>query len=229
MLTQPTEGRDEADAPTTPRSATRSEQHARLDLNAVVAYNVKAIRLVRGLTQDQVADRLAAFTGHRLPQASISQMERSFDGGRRRLFDAHDLYLLSKVFDVPIVYFFLPPPTCLDREVTHTGEAVTALPHALFGTPTTLRAVDSRLVEIAPRPESSASTPAGDAEREVEGRHAFLPLSQFDCNARLREVVNLLQDLAEHHRIRPEQLMPCPTAPEPPTHHSSSEGGVRSV
>lgn len=182
MPTQATEARDEGDAQTTPRSATCSEQHAPLDLNAVVAYNVKAIRLVRGLTQDQVADRLALFTGNRLPQASISQMERSFDGGRRRQFDAHDLYLLSKVFEVPIVYFFLPPPTCLDREVAHTREAVTALPDALFGTPASSRAVDSRLVEI-------------DGWRPHLGG-----LSKFECNARLCEIANLLQELADRHR-----------------------------
>ena len=199
MLTQATEARDEASA-TSSKAATRSEQHAPLDLNAVVAYNVKAIRLVRGLTQDQVADRLAVFTGHRLPQASISQMERSFDGGRRRLFDAHDLYLLSKVFGVPIVYFFLPPPTCLDREVAHTGEAVTALPDTLFGTPATVRVVDSRLVEIAPRPESSASASAHVAAREIDGSHACRSLSQFDCNARLREIAELLEELAGRHR-----------------------------
>ena len=37
-------------------------------------------------------------------------MERGFDGDRRRRFDAHELYLLSVVFDVPIAYFFVPPP-----------------------------------------------------------------------------------------------------------------------
>ncbi len=73
-----------------------------LDVNAVVSYNVKAIRERRGLTQQAVADRLAELTGHQLPQASISAMERGFDGERRRRFDAHELYLLSVVFDVPI-------------------------------------------------------------------------------------------------------------------------------
>ena len=77
-----------------------------MDVNAVVSFNVKTIRERRGLTQQQVADRLAELTGHRLPQASISAMERGFDGERRRRFDAHELYLLSVVFDVPIAYFF---------------------------------------------------------------------------------------------------------------------------
>jgi transcriptional regulator with XRE-family HTH domain len=76
-----------------------------LDVNAVVSYNVKAIRERRGMTQQQVADRLAVLTGHQLPQASISAMERGFDGERRRRFDAHELYLLSVVFDVPVTYF----------------------------------------------------------------------------------------------------------------------------
>ena len=80
-----------------------------LDVNAVVSYNVKAIRERRGMTQQAVADRLAELTGHQLPQASISAMERGFDGERRRRFDAHELYLLSQVFDVPIAYFFIPP------------------------------------------------------------------------------------------------------------------------
>jgi transcriptional regulator with XRE-family HTH domain len=81
-----------------------------LDVNAVVSYNVKAIRERRGWTQQSVAERLGRLTGHQLPQASISAMERGFDGERRRRFDAHELYLLSVVFDVPIAYFFVPPP-----------------------------------------------------------------------------------------------------------------------
>ena len=51
-----------------------------LDVNAVVSYNLRAIRERRGFTQQHVADRLARLTGHQLPQASISAMERGFDG-----------------------------------------------------------------------------------------------------------------------------------------------------
>ncbi|MGE0795328.1 MAG: helix-turn-helix domain-containing protein [Acidimicrobiia bacterium] len=169
------------------------EEPPTLDLNAVVSYNVRAIRLLRGLTQDQVADRLAEFTGHRLPQASISQMERSFvDRRRRRLFDAHDLYLLAKVFDVPIVYFFLPAPTCLERRILTTGEPVTAIVDVLFGTSASLRAVDSRLAEIAPRP-----TEDDDATKP---HHSASLSSVIDCNARLREIAHLLQELLDNHR-----------------------------
>ena len=105
-----------------------------LDVNAVVSYNIKAIRERRGWTQQSVAERLGDLTGHQLPQASISAMERSFDGDRKRRFDAHELYLLSVVFDVPITYFFMPPPHTGDATLTDTERPVTDLFAATIGT-----------------------------------------------------------------------------------------------
>lgn len=119
-----------------------------LDVNAVVSYNVKAIRERRGMTQQAVADRLAQLTGHQLPQASISAMERGFDGERRRRFDAHELYLLSVVFDVPIAYFFIPPPGTGAAELADTRRPVAELWRSLLGTDAQLDAVDARLAEI---------------------------------------------------------------------------------
>ena len=119
-----------------------------LDVNAVVSYNLRAIRERRGMTQQGVADRLAQLTGHQLPQASISAMERGFDAERRRRFDAHELYLLSVVFDVPITYFFIPPPGTGDIELADTRRPVSELYRALLGTDAQLEAVDARLAEI---------------------------------------------------------------------------------
>jgi transcriptional regulator with XRE-family HTH domain len=172
-----------------------------LDLNAVVAYNVRAIRDLRRLTQEDVAERLAAFTGHRLPQASISNMERSFDSERRRLFDAHLLYLLSKVFDVPIIYFFLPPPTCLNHAVAGTNERVGTLLDSVLGRSESLCVVDKRLVEIA-RPTEDASKPTdrpGPGGGIARWRDDLIRLSEVDCHARLREIAELLRDLADSH------------------------------
>lgn len=125
-----------------------AEQSAGLDVNAVVSYNVRAIRERRNMTQQAVADRLAQLTGHRLPQASISAMERGFDGERRRRFDAHELYLLAVVFDVPIAYFFIPPPGTGFDELADTRRPVAELWRALLGTDHQLEAVDARLAEI---------------------------------------------------------------------------------
>jgi transcriptional regulator with XRE-family HTH domain len=125
-----------------------------MDVNAVVSYNVRAIRERRGWTQQQVADRLGRITGHRLPQASISAMERGFDGERRRRFDAHELYLLSVVFAVPIAYFFLPPPGAMGIPLADTGAVAVTLYTSILGDDDQLEAIDERLEEMgltAPR------------------------------------------------------------------------------
>lgn len=119
-----------------------------LDVNAVVSYNLKAIRERRGWTQQSVAERLGELTGHQLPQASISAMERGFDGERRRRFDAHELYLFSVVFDVPIAYFFVPPPGTGFAELADSGRPVSELYASLLGQEWQLAPLDERLAEI---------------------------------------------------------------------------------
>lgn len=119
-----------------------------IDVNAVVSYNLKAIRERHGWTQQEVAARLARLTGHKLPQASISAMERGFDGERRRRFDAHELYLFSVVFDVPIAYFFLPPPGIMGTALADTGVPAVRLYSAILGDDIQLEAVDERLAEM---------------------------------------------------------------------------------
>lgn len=126
----------------------RAEGSGPMDVNAIVSYNLRTIRERRGMTQQAVAERLAQLTGHLLPQASISAMERGFDGDRRRRFDAHELYLLSVVFDVPIVYFFLPPGGSGFAELTDTHRPVAELYAALLGRDWQLAEVDERLVDI---------------------------------------------------------------------------------
>jgi transcriptional regulator with XRE-family HTH domain len=86
------------------------DRPADIDLNQVVAYNIRAARELRGWTQDELADRLEPYLGIRMNQASISGIERAVDSDRRREFDAHELLIYSLVFDLPIVWFFLPPP-----------------------------------------------------------------------------------------------------------------------
>lgn len=121
---------------------------APIDVNAVVSYNVRAIRERRGWTQQQVADKLAEFTGHQLPQASISAMERGFDGDRRRRFDAHELYLLSLVFEAPIPFFFLPPSGAMDTPIADTGIPAVQLYFAILGSESQLEPIDERLREM---------------------------------------------------------------------------------
>ena len=132
----------------TPDAETRLPWKDGMDVNAIVSYNVKAARERRGMTQEDVAEGLARLTGHRLPQASISAMERGFDGTRRRRFDAHELYLLAVVFDVPIAYFFLPPPKSGMQVLADAQRPVSELYAWLLGKEWQLPLMDERLVDI---------------------------------------------------------------------------------
>ncbi|MBW3614416.1 MAG: helix-turn-helix transcriptional regulator [Actinobacteria bacterium] len=127
---------------------TESHGQTLMDVNAVVSYNLRAIRERRGWTQQGVAERLGRLTKHTLPQASISAMERGFDGDRRRRFDAHELYLLSVVFEVPIAYFFLPPPDARRELLADTERPVAELYASLLGREYQLAELDERLSDI---------------------------------------------------------------------------------
>ena len=130
--------------------ATEETGRSGVDANAVVSYNLRVIRERYGWTQQVVAERLGRLTGHQLPQASISAMERGFDGDRRRRFDAHELYLLSEVFEVPMAYFFAPPPeeSTAGRVLADTGRPVCALYAALLGRVSDLGPLDERLAQV---------------------------------------------------------------------------------
>lgn len=178
-----------------------------LDVNAVVSYNVKAIRERRGWTQQSVAERLSRLTGHQLPQASISAMERGFDGDRRRRFDAHELYLLSVVFDVPIAYFFIPPPGSGLGQLADTGRPVSELYASLLGHEWQLEPFDERLAEIhINNPEETDAAlaaifgPEGGARNWHESfrtwRKKRLAEVEREYGDRLNEVAAFLKDFA---------------------------------
>ena len=80
-----------------------------VDLNQVVAYNVRRARELRGWTQEELSARLERYLGQRLTQAGVSAVERAWDGERRREFDAHELLIFAMVFDLSMIWFLLPP------------------------------------------------------------------------------------------------------------------------
>ncbi|MFF7949388.1 helix-turn-helix domain-containing protein [Streptomyces griseorubiginosus] len=80
-----------------------------LSINEIVSYNLMRARRSNAWTQQDVADLLEKYTGRTWSNASVSAAERAWQGGRPRKFDANELVALSKIFDVPVGYFFLPP------------------------------------------------------------------------------------------------------------------------
>ena len=75
----------------------------------VVAHNMTRARELRGLTQAEVAERLTRFTDSRWSQATVAQAEGTVSGQRVRQFTANELVALARCFDLPVLYFFVPP------------------------------------------------------------------------------------------------------------------------
>src|SRR5688572_9732816 len=79
--------------------------------NQVVAYNVARARALRGWTQEQAAEALARYLGTKLSGPSFSGLERcAWVPTRIKQYSADDLLALSRGFDLPIGFFFTPPP-----------------------------------------------------------------------------------------------------------------------
>lgn len=118
-----------------------------VDLNQVVAYNVREARELRGWTQEDFALRLEPYIGQRLTQAGVSSIERAWDGDRKREFDAHELLIFSLVFDLPMVWFLLPPPGD-DRMMRATTRPVGEIYAHLLGMPHQLDALYDKLARL---------------------------------------------------------------------------------
>ncbi len=117
------------------------------DLNEIVAYNFRAARELRGLTQEETAELLERFIGQRLLQASISAIERAYEGDRRREFDAQEILAFALAFDLPLLWFFLPPPGDT-RRLYRTSDYVRELYGIVFGRDDKLEPVYERLRQI---------------------------------------------------------------------------------
>ncbi len=114
--------------------------------NQIVAYNVIKARALRGWTQARAAEALAPYLGAKLSGPSFSALERSASNhGRIRQFSADDRVALSRGFDLPIGYFFTPPPPETGADVDGDGPdgRINALDpivllDAILGTPANL-------------------------------------------------------------------------------------------
>jgi transcriptional regulator with XRE-family HTH domain len=202
-------------------TASRAPETHQMDVNAVVSYNLRVIRERRGMTQQGVADRLAQLTGHRLPQASISAMERGFDGERRRRFDAHELYLLSVVFGVPVIYFFLPPPGEA-RHLADTGRPIHDLYAAVFGREHQVIDLDDRLAGLDPQPRRRRRRRA-ERQHEPNPKHLARGLPQVARPAAARDHPNLRWPRRGRPRAR-GLLRPGPPRWHPQLRHERRGG-----
>jgi transcriptional regulator with XRE-family HTH domain len=162
---------------------------AEIDLNQVVAYNVREARQLRGWTQEELADRLEPYLGQRLTQAGVSSIERAWDGDRRREFDAHELLVFAMVFNLPILYFLLPPPGDR-RHMQGTSAQVNELYMWLLGGEGQVEPVYERLRQLG----ITDPTAAEETVEKITGITS--PARKWSYRDRRKEL--LLAILAEH-------------------------------
>lgn len=94
----------------------------RLTASQLVAHNLTRARVLRGLTQAEIAERLARFTGAKWSQATVAQAEGSVRSPRTRQFTANELVALARTFDLPVLYFLMPPNDGVGALVTDDAE-----------------------------------------------------------------------------------------------------------
>ncbi|MGB5167973.1 MAG: helix-turn-helix transcriptional regulator [Acidimicrobiia bacterium] len=158
-----------------------------IDLNQVVAYNIREARHLRGWTQEELADRLEPYLGQRLTQAGVSSIERAWDSDRRREFDAHELLIFAMVFDLPMLWFLLPPPGD-HRLMRSTTRPVDELYVWLLGRPGQLEPVYERLRQLG----VTDPTAAEEAVEKITGIPATA--RQWNYQDRRKELLLALLD-----------------------------------
>ena len=172
--------------------------------NQIVAYNVAKARELRGWTQEQAAEALAPYLGAKLSAASFSALERSaWKVDRIKVFSADELFALSRGFDLPIGFFFTPPPPEMDAglhgpDAGWKGLDPIVLLDAVLGTPENLRHWEAQLLAYsasqAPMPRSKRERPSVSPKDLAE---RLEPLGSLRGKALLRQAFGDLEDASE--------------------------------
>src|SRR4051812_19257462 len=84
---------------------------AAVDVRQVVARNIRHLREIADLTQEELAQRLNSVSGGAWTNVAVSQVEAGWKSGagRVRQVDLNELIAFSIVFEVPIWALLLPP------------------------------------------------------------------------------------------------------------------------
>jgi transcriptional regulator with XRE-family HTH domain len=183
--------------------------------NQVVGYNLAQARQLKGWTQDQAAEALEPYLGVRWSKASFSQAERSVAGGFVRNFTADEIVAFARAFELPVTWFFMPPPAWAGPGVPTTlnvpaaselGEAVAMLVDLVFGDEVQQAQLVLRLDAFLAELGSSRLTAAQSRIASLAGqrvaalvRESFSDLGGWQTS--LRSLANQLEDLEVRAKV----------------------------
>ena len=170
--------------------------------NQLVAYNLARIRKQQGLTQEQTVELLTPFLGVRWSVASLSAAERSIDGKRVKEFNADELIALSRAFDVPLAFWFTPPPAdeqsrLATPDASDEGLPVDTLLDVVFGRTDNRHTLEQGMLAGLPEPGAGSVADRLDADTVLRLRRqlhdAFGDLGQ--ARQVLEQVASMLGQL----------------------------------
>lgn len=178
------------------------------NLNQIVAYNLRAARVMRGWSQGDLAERLEGASGRRVTTSTVSSLERTWDGERPRRFDVHEVILLAHVLDVPLLWFFLPPPGFRGR-LDDINISVLDLYVLVFGRNDQIEPMIERLREFGvhdPTPEDETvekitGLPSCNRQRSYRERRRDFLLAVLDARSDdLERAADEIGDFFDHLR-----------------------------
>ena len=92
----------------------------RMSPNQIVAINLRLARKIEGWSQEQAGRAVAPYLGEEWSKARWSQAEKVDDPTSVRGFTADELVAFSLTFQMPLIWFLMPP--------SPKEESVTPLP-----------------------------------------------------------------------------------------------------
>ncbi len=176
-----------------------------VSVHQVVAYNFRRAREDKGWTQDQTSDELAPYLGYKLKQAGVSAIEKTFDSERKRNLDVGEVAAFARCFDLPLAWFFTPPPSMTTLPLATPGPEdppageganLAELLSIAIGTPTGWEAFVDRIRELL----------ASDEDEDATHKAVYWPLGgvtrpEFDEQLELRR--RALRDVRLAQRATP--------------------------
>jgi hypothetical protein len=195
-------------APSTP------DPYLGLTPNQVIAFNLAQARQWKGWTQEQAAQALEPYLGKRWSKASVSQAERSIAGKFVRNFDADEIVAFARAFELPIGWFFMPPPPFSDRpgapvklktpDAERLGTALALLVDLVFGDETNQvlleRRLDAWLQQRPPQLTEAQQRITGLVRRRIESLARATIDDLTEWQTKLRAMANQLEDLETRAR-----------------------------
>lgn len=182
--------------------------------NQVVAFNLKNARAWKNWTQQQACEALEPFIGSRWSKANYSAAERSVDGNRIRQFSADEIVAFARAFDLPVTWFFMPPPPweapgvpvkLQTPDAETLGQPLGLLADLVFGDDNNIGLLVMRLQaflqQLGPNPLSDAQYRIANmvsARKAEYVNHALGDLQMWQTQ--LRALANHLEDLETRAR-----------------------------